>query len=184
MNKNNLIIIGLLSLIAFLTGTKTGKRIIMKTYQTISNLGIDLIKRLENFEATVYLDQAGKWTIGYGHLIRPGEKFYPYGEVKKISHDEGLALLKTDTEFAQNTINSYVKVPLSETQFNALVSFVFNVGGTAFANSTLLKKLNAGDYVAAANELDRWNIVTKDGQKIVSNGLIARREMEKSLFNA
>lgn len=183
MKTRTLLFIGIGLGLLFLS-SKQSRNLIMKTYQTITNFGLDLIKRLESFKSEIYLDQAGKWTIGYGHLIIPGEKYYPYGEIRKISHDEGLELLKKDTKFAQDVVNSYVKVPLNEKQFNALVSFVFNVGGTAFANSTMLKKLNAGNYSDAANEFDKWNIVTNGGVKTISSGLVARRETEKNLFNA
>jgi lysozyme len=77
-----------------------------------------------------------------------------------------------------------VTVDVSQGQFDALVSFVYNVGAGAFENSTLLEKLNAGDYRGAFDEFERWNKVTVNGEKIVSSGLVKRRRREQELFLA
>ncbi|WP_312069487.1 lysozyme, partial [Acinetobacter sp.] len=76
------------------------------------------------------------------------------------------------------SVNNLVKVPLSQNQFDALVSLTYNIGSTAFKNSTLLKKLNAKDYAGAADQFLRWN---KGGGKVLK-GLVRRREAERALF--
>lgn len=138
----------------------------------------ELIKRFEGLRLRVYQDSAGKWTIGYGHLVQPGERFYPYGTVIDITSDEADALLAQDMADAELEVSTVVRVPLSPNQHDALVSFVFNVGGGAFADSTLLRKLNSGDYSGAASEFDKW--VHANGA--VDPGLVSRRSQEKTLF--
>jgi lysozyme len=182
MKREQLILLGITGLIIILAFTKKGQEIVSETVKTITNLGVNLVRRLEGFSDTVYKDVAGFWTIGYGHKIIPGESFFPYGSNRNISETDAVNLLAQDMETAANTVQNSVTVPLNEQQFNSLVSFVFNVGVNAFNNSTLLKKLNSGDYENAASELDRWVYVTQDGQKVVSDGLVARREQEKNLF--
>lgn len=132
----------------------------------------ELIKRLEGFSATVYKDVGGKLTIGYGHLVKAGESF------GVISIDEAEKLLDNDMKIAQKAVDAYVRVPLTENQKAALVSFVYNVGVGAFASSTLLSNLNDENYIGAANQFDRW--VNAGGIK--SAGLVNRRAAEKELF--
>lgn len=136
----------------------------------------DLIKRLEGFSPVPYPDSGGRMTIGYGHLIRPGESFI------RISREEAESLLKEDIREAEIAVNSYVKVPLSENQKTALVSFVFNIGAGAFLDSDMLEILNRGDYNGAASEFRRWNKVRVKGQYVVSNGLVNRRAEEEKVF--
>lgn len=138
----------------------------------------DIIKELEGWSETVYKDSAGIPTIGWGHKILPGEDF-TYG----ITKAEGEILLSKDIQFAENAVNYYVVVPLKQSMYDALVSFVFNVGAQAFINSTLLKKLNVGDYEGAAAEFARWKYVTINGEKVVSSGLVNRRAKESALFS-
>jgi lysozyme len=123
-----------------------------------------------------YQDQAGLWTIGYGHLIKAGESFV------EISEAEAVALRQADQKIAEDAVNSAVTVPLTQPMFDALVSFAFNVGVGAFRGSTLLRELNSGDYAGARARFAEWNKVTVRGVKVVSNGLIARRELEADLF--
>lgn len=139
---------------------------------TITRSGIEKIKAHESLRLTPYKDQAGKWTIGYGHLILPGEQF------GTITEQQAEDLLRKDLSIAESSINQQVKVPLNKNQYDALVSFVFNIGVNAFARSTLLRKLNTGDYNGTANEFQRWKYA---GGKI-SSGLITRREREQNLF--
>lgn len=177
------IIFSIIGLFLLFSLTKTGRKFAMETWTTITNLGTNLVAKLEGYSGTVYRDIAGFWTIGYGHKIKPGENFYPYGTVKTINHDDAKKLLTKDMQQAADVVNKYVVVPLNENQFNALVSFVYNTSSNdehIFANSTLLKKLNSGDYQGAADELNKW--VYAGGK--ISNGLIARRETEKNLFLA
>lgn len=173
-----IILLGLLGTVAIALSTKTGKRAFMAVYQTLSNFGLNLIRRFEGFRPNVYQDAAGHWTIGYGHLIKPGESYYPYGNIKTITHEEAVRLLEQDTATAQNAVREYVKVPLTQNQFDALTSFVFNVGVGAFRNSILLRKLNSGDYSGAAKEFEKW----KYAKGIELPGLIARRTEEKRIF--
>lgn len=142
----------------------------------------ELIAGEEGLRLEVYQDPgAGKaWTIGYGHKVQPGEKFHPYGTVKKITQAEADALFEADTHIATSAVEKYVRVPLTANQQAALISFVFNVGTAAFAGSTLLKLLNAGKYAEAAAELPRWN---KDNG-VVLQILVNRRAREKDLFLA
>lgn len=130
------------------------------------------IKTAEGLRLTAYLDTGGVWTIGYGHTgadVREGLTI-PLSEAER--------LLTRDLRVAENYVNGLVKVKLTQNQFDALVSFVYNVGGDAFKESTMLRLLNAGDYEGAANQFPRWN---KDNGKVV-NGLINRRREERELF--
>lgn len=138
--------------------------------------GIDLVKRFEKYSPTVYLDEGGRAHIGYGYLLQPGEN------IAYMSEPEAAAKLKSKINEAENVIDNYVTVPLTQNQYNALASFVYNIGVNAFIGSTLLKKLNRRDYTGAANEMLRWNKITKDSKKIVSQGLVRRRNIEKDLF--
>ena len=142
-----------------------------------------LIKQLEGFSATPYRDSAGYWTIGYGHKIIPGDPYYtvdtnPSGTIHSITEAEGDALLDQDMAPARNAVLAYSRVPLNENQIDALTSFVYNVGQNAFANSTLLRKLNDGDFNGAADEFMKW---IHAGGKVVQ-GLVNRRATEKELF--
>ncbi|SRR5258706_9970976 len=139
---------------------------------------LQLVQQFEGLRLTVYQDEAGKWTIGWGHLVVPGDPYYPYGDVQEITREEADALLKQDLATAEATVRRLVEVPITKNQRAALVSFVFNLGENHFASSTLLRKLNNGDYDGAAAEFDKWVHV---GVK-VSNDLVARREQEKQLF--
>ncbi|WP_334129202.1 lysozyme [Sneathiella sp.] len=115
----------------------------------LSQQGADLIKHLEGLRLDAYQDSAGVLTIGYGHT----------GDVyagQKISEAEADADFLKDIGWAVDAVNSAVHVALNQAQFDALVSFTFNVGGGAFRSSTLLKKLNAGDYAAVPVEMGRW----------------------------
>ena len=137
----------------------------------ISNEGINLIKQFEGCVLSAYKCPAGFWTIGYGHTknVKQG---------MKITKEQATNLLKDDLKTYENYVNKYVKVKLNQNQFDALVSFAFNCGGGALKSSTLLKKLNKGDYEGAANELLRWN---KANGKVLA-GLTRRRKAEKALF--
>ena len=137
----------------------------------LSNRGKSLIKKYEGLRLTAYKCPAGVWTIGYGHTagVFAGQK---------ISEKQADEFFDKDIKQFEDAVNSLVKVPLKQGQFDALVSFVYNVGKTAFANSTLLKLLNQKKYTAAANQFTRW--VYANGKKL--QGLVKRREEEKFLF--
>jgi len=148
----------------------------MNKNKTISKNGLNLLKQFEGWRSQVYLDSAGLPTIGYGHLLKPGEFF------DIITKAEGESLLKSDVAEAENAVNDNVNVALTQNMFDALVSFVYNIGAYNFASSTLLRVLNEGDYEEARRQLSVWNKVTVNGVKVVSQGLVNRRQHEQDLF--
>jgi len=136
------------------------------------------LKKLMQWEGTIlhiYKDAAGLPTIGTGHLIVKGEDFSA-----GITTEQAADLLQSDLMRFEDVVNSKVTVPLTQSQYDALVSFAFNVGVGAFRSSTLLKKLNAGDYDAIPEQLKRWN---KAGGKVI-DGLTYRRRNEIALWNS
>lgn len=137
----------------------------------VSNNGINLIKRFEGLELKAYKDSVGILTIGYGHThaVKAGDA---------ITGEQADAFLREDLQVAELSINTNVKVKLTQGQFDALVSFVFNLGSGNFVKSTLIKKLNAGDYAGAADEFGKW--VNAGGKKLP--GLVKRRAAEREVF--
>lgn len=135
--------------------------------------GLSLIKSFEGLRLEKYRDAIGKWTIGYGHLILPNESF-----PEKLTRPAAELLLQSDLQAVEQAVSKLVKAQLTQNQFDALVSFAFNVGSGNLSSSTLLKKLNAGDYKGAADEFPKWN---KAAGKVM-NGLVARRTAERELF--
>lgn len=135
--------------------------------------GLAFIQQNEALKLNAYQDQAGVWTIGYGHTegVTPG---------MSITRDQALQFLAADTATAQSAVNSLVKVPLNQNQYNALVDFVFNEGTGHFANSTLLSLLNSGNYNAAAQQFSVWNIAAGK----VNTGLVNRRTADFNLFSS
>lgn len=133
-----------------------------------------MVREFEGYERFPYECSAGKLTIGVGHVIRPGESF----PVKGLTESEATELLCKDMEKFEARVLDLVTVPITQNQYDALLSLVFNIGAGAFEKSTLLKKLNAGDYEGAANEFTRW---TRGGGKVLP-GLVKRRAAEKALF--
>lgn len=138
----------------------------------ISQKGIDLIKNFEGCRLNAYKCPAGVWTIGYGHTgseVKPG---------LKITQAEAEKILKSDLVVHCNNVSKLVKVPLNQNQFDALVSFEYNVGYGNFSKSTLLKLLNQKKYKEASGQFEKWVYANK---KILS-GLVKRRKAEKDLF--
>lgn len=135
--------------------------------------GLEIIKDFEGFYPRRYVCPAGYWTIGYGHVIKASEHFD-----EPITLEVGEELLQGDVEEAENGVNGLVQVPLGQNQFDALVSWTFNLGTGNLASSTLLRKLNDGDYEGAAAEFKRW----KYGGGVVLPGLVRRRKAEEDLF--
>lgn len=150
--------------------------------RTLSDKGAEFIAKYEGFSSKLYDDPAGHCTIGYGHLVHLGKTngSEPPEFKKGITRKRGLELLKKDAAAAAAAINEAVKVPLNQKQFDALVSFVFNLGSGNFRSSTLLKKLNAKDFNAVPIELDKW--VNAGGVKLT--GLVTRRKSEGVLFTS
>jgi lysozyme len=134
------------------------------------------LKQWEGVKYKPYQDEAGVWTNGVGHT---GIDVIPGHIVDDAQVDQWLS---QDLRTAEGAVNRLVKVPLSQSQFDALVSFVFNTGTNAFANSTLLKKLNAGDYDSVPGELAKWNKITVKGRKVSNRGLSNRRAAEAGLW--
>lgn len=145
-----------------------------------SQFGRGEIARREGTELKSYRDSAGIWTIGTGHTSAAGKPEVTPG--MKITAWEADQILTRDLVAVEATVEKLVKVPLNQNEFDALVSFVFNVGGTAFKNSTLLKKLNAGDRAGAADQFPVWNKITLGGKKVALNGLTKRRQDERRQF--
>ncbi|KJO83825.1 phage lysozyme family protein [Enterobacter hormaechei] len=141
-----------------------------------SEKGIALIKQFEGCKLTAYQDSVGVWTIGYGWTQPVDGK--PIRAGMTIKQETAERLLKTGLVSYESDVSRLVKVGLTQGQFDALVSFTYNLGARSLSTSTLLRKLNAGDYVGAADELLRWN---KAGGKVL-NGLTRRREAERALF--
>lgn len=138
----------------------------------ISNACLTLIKHFEGCRLTSYLDASGIWTIGWGHT---GHDVHKGMTINQARADE---LLRQDVTAFAIGVSDCVKVPVNQNQFDALVSFAYNVGLGALRTSTLLKRLNNKDYTGAANELDLW--VHSRGK--VLPGLVTRRNAEQALF--
>ncbi|PWC13659.1 muraminidase [Brenneria roseae subsp. americana] len=135
--------------------------------------GIALIKSFEGCRLTQYRDAVEKWTIGYGHLILPCERFD-----HTLTEEEAEELLRNDLKIIEGQILKLVDVDINQNQFDALVSFAFNLGPGNLKRSTLLLYLNQGKYTEAAEQFLRWN---KAGGKELY-GLTRRRAAERELF--
>ena len=141
-----------------------------------SEKGIALIKQFEGCKLTAYQDSVGVWTIGYGWTQPVDGK--PIRAGMTIKQETAERLLKTGLVSYESDVSRLVKVGLTQGQFDALVSFTYNLGARSLSTSTLLRNLNAGDYAGAADEFLRWD---KAGGKVL-NGLTRRREAERALF--
>ena len=137
----------------------------------IGQKGIDLIKHFEGCELNAYKCPAGVWTIGYGHIKGVSKGM-------SITQEQAEQMLLDELKEYENYINELVTVNLSQNQFDALVSWVYNLGPANLQSSTLLKVLNSGDYSGVPAQIERWN---KAGGKVLE-GLIRRREAESALF--
>ena len=137
----------------------------------ISKEGLSLIKKFEGCELEAYLCPAGVWTIGYGHTkdVKEGDK---------INKEEADYLLQEEMIEYESYINDFVEVPLNQNQFDALCSWVYNLGPTNLKNSTMLRVLNEEKYADVPQEIKRWN---KAGGEVL-DGLIKRREAEAKMF--
>jgi len=144
-----------------------------------NDAGVALIKKFEGLRLDAYADPAHGWavpTIGYGHTAAAGAPTVTRG--MKITEAEAEAILRRDLGQYERAVTEAVTVPLTGNQFGALVGFTFNLGAGDLRGSTLLRKLNAGDYSGAADEFARWN---KAGGKVLA-GLTRRRAAERELF--
>lgn len=139
-----------------------------------SNKGRGFIKGFEDLRLVAYPDPAtgGKpWTIGWGHTkgVKPGAQ---------ITQQQAEQFFSDDLAVFELTVNSAIKRPMTQNQFDAMVSLAFNIGGPEFAGSTLVKKFNAGDVLGAADQFPRW----KFGKGKVMPGLVKRRAGERGVF--
>ena len=139
----------------------------------ITQDGINLIKRFEGFSSTVYFCPAGYPTIGYGHVVKKGEDFSA-----GITQDEAEELLRIDAQIAERAVLRLITVPLTDGQFDALVSFTYNLGSGALQRSTLRRVINRQSHSKVPNQLMRW--VWAGGHKL--RGLVRRREAEGIVY--
>lgn len=145
----------------------------------IGQAGLDIIKVFESLRLRPYLCPAGIPTIGYGSTYYlDGTKVTLEDKAITPAGAENLLLHIANRDFA-SVVNKCVRVPLTQNQFDALVSLAYNIGGTRFRKSTVVKKLNRYDYEGAANSFWMWR---RSGRKILK-GLVRRRAVEKKLFN-
>lgn len=150
----------------------------MTKWMKASAVAYALLRDVEAWRAKSYPDSAGYITVGYGHVL-------PKGMLSaEITKELGEQWLEEDVEKVERCIIDTVKVPLTQNQYDALVSFIYNIGVNAWTVSDTLKILNAGHYSKIPDRLRMWNKVTDPatGSKVVSNGLKNRREREVSLW--
>lgn len=145
----------------------------------LSPTGIAFIQSAEGCRLMAYRDGRGVWTIGWGHTgpeVQAGVRW---------SMSEAKASFSKDIAWAEAAVNKLVRVPLAQNQFDAIVSFVFNIGEPNFKLSTMLRKLNNSDWVGAQAQFPRWNKITEErtGHLKVDKGLANRRAAERTLFN-
>ncbi|MCC7260033.1 MAG: lysozyme [Alphaproteobacteria bacterium] len=140
----------------------------------ITESGLALIRRFEGYSATPYLCPAGYLTVGYGHVVRgPEDEMY-------LNEEEALLLLQHDVRRAEQAVLRQITVPLSDRQFDALVSFTYNLGAGALQRSTLRRKVNRSEHADVPDEFRRW--IWAGGKKLP--GLIRRRAAEAVLYAA
>ena len=142
----------------------------------ISDVGKNLIKSFEGKRLVSYDDGVGVWTIGYGTIKYPNGIAVKKGD--KCTDAQADQYFDNDVARFEKAVNLLVKVPVTQNQFDALVSFAYNLGAANLGQSTLLKKHNAKDYKGAAAEFPKW---IKAGGKVMQ-GLVKRRNAEMELF--
>jgi lysozyme len=147
----------------------------MRQRLSVSRSAVELIKAFEGFRATSARLDDGRWTIGYGHTLTAREG-------AEITEPDAEALLLYDLIGASHAVNEYVFAPLTQNQFDALVSFVFNIGVRAFRGSPTLRRLNEGRPLEAALAMELWRKADLEGERIVIDALVRRRAAEKALF--
>lgn len=172
--------------------------------QAVSPAGIHLIKQFEGCRLQAYLCPAGKLTIGYGHVLLPMDyalfkvPMARMGEIIKINQAgkpgqpvkiplhinpaQADSLLARDTANTARFLASVTRTALTQWQFDALCSFILNVGQGNYAQSTLRRLIDAGELDAAAAEFGRWVYATVNGNKVKLDGLVKRRAAERDLF--
>jgi lysozyme len=169
MNKLALIVLWLLGIFAVIHLTNQFTHI-EENIMAITKSTLSYITEEEGKRNKAYKDTKGLWTIGVGHLIKPDEQHLI---TATLTDEEVEELLRSDLKWCSEAVEGAVKVPLAQAQFDALYSLCFNIGGTAFKNSTVVRKLNAGDYQGAADAILMWNKPAV---------LEKRRKRERDLF--
>jgi len=143
---------------------------IEENVMAIAKSTLDFITKEEGARNKAYKDSKGLWTIGVGHLIKTDED---YLLTATLTNEQVEELLKSDLKWCSEAVETSVKVPLTQNQYDALYSLCFNIGGTNFAKSTVVKKINANDMQGAADAILMWN---------KPDVLINRRKRERALF--
>ncbi|MFZ2029015.1 MAG: lysozyme [Vitreimonas sp.] len=144
------------------------------TAYTVSNAGLALIQDAEGFRAEPGQMPDGAWVVGHGHVRSEA------GEA--VNENEAANLLNTDLAPIERLVNDQVTTPLTQSQFDALASFAFSVGAEAFVRSQVLRRINAGEFVAAACAMDAWRKSDVSGELEVVDALVRRRSAEKAMF--
>ena len=147
----------------------------MRPRLSVSRSAVELIKAFEGFRAKSARLDDGRWTVGYGHTLTAREG-------AEITEPDAEALLLYDLIGASHAVNEHVFTPLTQNQFDALVSFVFNIGVRAFRGSPTLRRLNEGRPLEAAMAMELWRKADLEGERIVIDALVRRRAAEKALF--
>lgn len=142
----------------------------------LSASGETLLKSWEGFSLTAYKDSAGVPTIGWGHT-----RDVVMGQT--ITAEQAEDMFLADIAPTETIVSNSVHVALNQNEYDALVIFAFNVGDTAFENSTLLKTVNAKNFGAVPEQMAQWRYITVGGEKVVSQGLINRRAKEIALWS-
>jgi len=139
--------------------------------------GISIIKEFEGLRLDAYVGPGGKWLIGYGHAqgVKSG---------MSITEAEADDLLRQDLVAFENGIKQKVRVPINEHELGAMTSLAYNIGGSAFSSSSVIRELNAGNRTAAADAFLLWNKISSGGKLVVSDHLMERRQKERALFLA
>ena len=141
----------------------------------VTDAGLDLIKRFEGFSPTIYICPAGYPTIGYGHVVLAHEREQ---FAACITQAEATDILRKDVGIAERAVLRLISVPLTDGQFDALVSFTFNLGAGALQRSTLRRMVNSGEHESVPTELMKW--VWAAGKRLP--GLVRRRSAEASAY--
>ena len=147
----------------------------MQPRHRVSRAGIDLIKRFEGYRRQAARLPDGRWTLGHGHTLSARQG-------AQVSPDDAEALLRYDLIAITQAVSETVYTPLSQNQFDALASFVFNLGLENFRGSSVLKRLNEGSAVQAASAMELWRKAEVAGERIVVDALVRRRSAERALF--
>lgn len=140
----------------------------------ISAMGLELIREMEGLRLSPYRVGSGRLTAGYGHELADEEKRISW----PIDKQKAERWLQDDVMIAEKCLEETIEAPLQQHEWDALVSFVYNIGSGAFRKSTIRKRINAGDWKGAANQFERWIYANHE----VLPGLIMRREVERMMF--